>query len=70
MLQNTRVTAFTISELLKENQQEVEGVKITPTPSNQIRVNQYCTKSMHLKQVREGFYVYSSLISKIRLMLY
>ena len=29
MLQNARVTAFTVSELLRENQQEGEG-KITP----------------------------------------
>ena len=34
-LQNTRVTAFTISELLRENQQEG---KITPPLSTQIRV--------------------------------
>ena len=34
MLQNDRVTACTISELLKENQQ---GVKFSPT---QIRVNE------------------------------
>ena len=30
MLQNARVIAFTISELLKENQQ---GVKLSPSPS-------------------------------------
>ena len=36
MLQNTRVTAFTVSELLRENQQ---GEKITPPPfSKQIGV--------------------------------
>ena len=29
MLQNARVTAFTVSELLKENQQ---GVKLPPPP--------------------------------------
>ena len=31
MLQNARVTAFTVSELLRENQQEGEG-KINPPP--------------------------------------
>ena len=31
MLQNARVTAFTVSKLLRENQQG-EGVKITPPP--------------------------------------
>ena len=36
MLQNARFTAFTLSELLGENQQG--GYKITPT-SIQIRVN-------------------------------
>ena len=37
MLQNARVTAFTISELLRENQQ---GGKITPR-TTQIRVKKY-----------------------------
>ena len=36
MLQNARVTAFTVSELLRENQQGVV-VKITPPPTFQIR---------------------------------
>ena len=31
MLQNTRVTAFTVSELLRENQQG-EAVQIIPQP--------------------------------------
>ena len=33
MLQNSRVAAFTVSELLRENQQ---GGKIIPTPHTQI----------------------------------
>ena len=38
MLQNAMVTAFTVSELLRENQwMEGRGGKITP-PSTQIRV--------------------------------
>ena len=37
MLRNVRVTAFTVSELLRENQQGGEGVKIAPLPT-QIRV--------------------------------
>ena len=46
MLQNTRVSAFTVSELLKENQQGGGVSKITPTnlspPSfTQIRVKDY-----------------------------
>ena len=31
MLQNARATTFAVSELLRENQQEREGDKITPT---------------------------------------
>ena len=40
MLQNSRIKAFTVSELLRENQQGGVGVgKITPTPTLiQIRV--------------------------------
>ena len=40
MLQNTRVTAFTVSELLSKNQQGwgLVGVKL-PAPPTQIRVN-------------------------------
>ena len=39
MPQNPRVTAFTISVLLRENQQGGEGGKITPLPPiTQIRV--------------------------------
>ena len=37
MLQNARVTAFTVSELLRENQQEGEG-KITPPPPPAIEI--------------------------------
>ena len=47
MLQNAKIIAFTISELLRENQQGREGGKITklPPPSSlpstiQIRVKQ------------------------------
>ena len=36
-MQNARVTAFTVSELLRENQQGGGGDKITPPPT-QIRV--------------------------------
>ena len=38
ILQSARVTPFTVSELLRKNQQ---GGKITPLPT-QIRVNRYC----------------------------
>ena len=39
MLQNTRVTAFTVCELLRENQLGGGGGKITPHPlATQIRV--------------------------------
>ena len=37
MLQNTKVTAFTVSELLRENQQ---GDKIISSPPPQIRVKE------------------------------
>ena len=42
MLQNARVTAFTVSKLLRENQQGGGGGgdKITPHPPTQIRVKQ------------------------------
>ena len=40
MLQNTRVTAFTVSELLRENQQG--GVKLPPPPTqNRVKDNFY-----------------------------
>ena len=42
MLQNSRVTAFTVFELLRENQL---GGKITPLPT-QIRVNSSTSKSL------------------------
>ena len=39
MLQNARAAAFTVSELLTENQQEGRGVvKLPPPPPTQIRV--------------------------------
>ena len=40
MLQNTRVTAFTVSVLLRENQQG-GGVKLPPPPPTKIRVNAF-----------------------------
>ena len=43
MLQNARVTAFNVSELLRENQQG-EGGKITPP--TQIRVNKKNQKEL------------------------
>ena len=40
MMQNAKVTAFTTSELLRENQKWGGGEdKITPTPPTHIRVN-------------------------------
>ena len=40
MLQNARVTAFTVSELLRENQQGAGGnYPLPPPPTTQIRVN-------------------------------
>ena len=40
MMQNARVTAFTVFELLRESEQVREGMggKITPSPPPQIRV--------------------------------
>ena len=35
MLQNTKVTPFTVSELLRENNR---GVKITPTPKPRLEL--------------------------------
>ena len=40
MLENARVTAFTVSELFRENQQEVGGGgKIIPSPPTRLRLN-------------------------------
>ena len=44
MLQNARVTAFTISELLKENQQGITPPLHQPT---QIRVNNTGSSILH-----------------------
>ena len=38
MLQNARLTAFTVSELLRENQQEGEEGGVLPTPPSEIRL--------------------------------
>ena len=46
MLQNVWFTAFTVSELLRENQQG--GVKITPT---QIRVNWFRKFAPHISNI-------------------
>ena len=48
MLQNARVTAFMVSELLRENQQEGGG-KITPT---QIRVKAWNNRSMYFGNIQ------------------
>ena len=51
MLQNARVTCFTVSALLRENEQRVRGeVKLLPTPSR-----------LRLKCVFKAILVYSSL---------
>ena len=43
MLQNARVTAFTVSELLRENEQ---GVKLPPTHTPRLGLNMLaCNKS-------------------------
>ena len=48
MLQNARATAFTFSELLRENQQ---GVRLSPAPfSTQIRVNEM-VQFKHITQI-------------------
>ena len=47
MLQNARVAAFTISELLRKNQQG-GGVKLPPFPT-QIRVNGDCVSNFATK---------------------
>ena len=50
MSQNARVTAFMVSELLRENQQEGGGGgKITPT---QIRVKAWNNRSMYFGNIQ------------------
>ena len=49
MLQNARVTAFTVTELLRENQQGGGGGKITLPPPTQIRVKENHWKANHEK---------------------
>ena len=44
MLQNAKVTAFNVSELLREKQMGGGGGKITPHPATQIRVKMTRTK--------------------------
>ena len=52
MLQNARVAAFTISELLRENQ---DGVKLPPTIlPTQIRVKSHTEWSTFLRQLSEN----------------
>ena len=52
MLQNARVAAFTISELLRENQ---DGVKLPPTIlPTQIRVKSHAEWSTFLRQLSEN----------------
>ena len=48
MLQNARVTAFTVSELLKENQQGGGSVKLPPPPPRSSRLG--------LKMIKNDFY--------------
>ena len=47
MLQNARVTAFTVSELLKENQQGGGSVKLPPPPRS---------SRLGLKMMKNDFY--------------
>ena len=50
MLQNAKVTAFTISEFLRENQQGEDGaVKFLPPSPTQIRVKKELKNKMNLK---------------------
>ena len=59
MLQNARVIAFTVSELLKENQQGLfweEGGKITPTPLLYLHVTD-CSEDYEDKHGQYGFRV-------------
>ena len=56
MQQNSRVTPFTVFELLRENQQEGRAGKITPppTPPTQIRVKRQPHKMVKYTQtIRE-----------------
>ena len=59
MLQNARVTAFTVSELLMENQQG-GGVKFHPP--TQIRVSKVnLTVKLYLKKIWHGYFIHRRL---------
>ena len=62
MLQNGRVTAFTVSELIKEKQQEGVWGKINPPSSpTQIRVKDFFSKS---EQISRKLRNWSHLLKK------
>ena len=60
MLQNAKVTAFTVSELLRENQQQGRGRGITPPSPTQIRVKAIILYSVH--SISFVKYVFSPMI--------
>ena len=51
MLQNARVTDFTISELLREYQQGAGGGKITPLPPKKLGLSSWPTTGLVLKLI-------------------
>ena len=53
MLQNARVTAFTVFDLLREDQLEGGGVKL-PAPTTQIRVNNTFYERMINKKIQKS----------------
>ena len=52
MLQNARVRAFTVSELLRENQQEGGG-KITPSPRLGLSANPMVNHAQWLNKLKQ-----------------
>ena len=65
MLQNSRVAAFTISELLRENQQGGGG-KIAPYPPPRLGLKEIQQSSLTKDQVNKNILNKTSILKKIK----
>ena len=60
MLQNVRVTAFTVSELLRESQKAGGGVKLPPPPPRLGSTTS--TYSCYMTETAIGFFLFVSVV--------